>query len=97
MSDISRYVNNESVDVTVFSLSLWGTNYKDYIKEAYRVLKPKGIIYIAEPSKHYETPEDKGNLTNIITEIGFQQIGNIENRGKFIYITGIKLRIFVEK
>jgi ribosomal RNA-processing protein 8 len=91
MSDISNYVNDESVDVAIFSLSLWGTNYKDYIKESYRVLKPKGIIYIAEPSKYYETPEDIIGLTKLITEIGFQQIGNIENRGKFIYITGIKI------
>ena len=31
-------LENESVDIAVFSLALWGTNYEDYFKEAYRVL-----------------------------------------------------------
>jgi superfamily II DNA or RNA helicase len=84
-------LSDESIDVAVFSLALWGTNSEDYIKEAYRVLRRKGMIYISEPSKNYETPEDQKKLINILNEIGFQQVGSIENRGKFIYLTGIKI------
>ena len=51
--------------MAVFSLSLWGTNYTDYLNEAYRVLRRKGFIYIAEPSKHYETLEEQNNLKQI--------------------------------
>jgi ubiquinone/menaquinone biosynthesis C-methylase UbiE len=34
-------LEDSSVDVAIFSLSLMGTNYIEYIAEAYRVLKPK--------------------------------------------------------
>lgn len=33
-------LDSSSVDVSVFCLSLMGTNYPSYLKEAYRVLKP---------------------------------------------------------
>jgi superfamily II DNA or RNA helicase len=91
IKDVSEYLDNESVDVALFSLSLWGTNHKDYIKEAYRVLKHKGMIYIAEPINSYETPEDDSKLIELINEVGFQIVGGLERRNKFIYITGIKI------
>jgi ribosomal RNA-processing protein 8 len=84
-------LDNESIDVAVFSLALWGTNSPDYIKEAYRILRRKGMIYISEPSKNYDTPEKQDKLINMLNEIRFQQVGSIENRGKFIYLTGIKI------
>jgi len=90
MKDISQYVKDESVDVAVFSLALWGTNYRDYIKEAYRVLNYGGVIHIAEPAKDYETAEDEKKLVKLITNVGFKVIGDVEKRGKFIYITGFK-------
>jgi superfamily II DNA or RNA helicase len=90
MSDVSNYLDDESVDVTVFSLALWGTNYKDYIKEAYRVLNWGGYIYIAEPSKNYETDEDVNSLINLLTETGFEIVGGVDKRNKFIYIKGSK-------
>lgn len=91
MKDISQYVSDESVDVCVFSLALWGINYKDYISEANRVLNYGGVIHIAEPSKSYETIEDEQKLIDLITESGFTIIGSIERRNKFIYVTGIKM------
>lgn len=84
-------LGDETIDVAVFSLALWGTNRVEYIKEAYRVLRRKGMIYIAEPSKDYDTPEGQEKLINMLNEIGFQQVGSIENRGKFVYLTGIKI------
>ena len=91
MCDLSNYVANESHDVAVFSLSLWGTNYTDYLKEAYRVLRRKGFIYIAEPTKHYETVEEQNALKQLLSDCGFKIVGNIDVREKFIYITGIKI------
>jgi hypothetical protein len=82
---------DETIDVAVFSLALWGTNYKEYIAEANRIMKRRGLIYIAEPTKNYETPEEQQKLIDILNENGFQILGNIENRGKFIYISGIKM------
>jgi len=74
----------------VFSLALWGTNYKEYIAEAYRVLKYDGVIHIAEPVKNYDTVESEQELVSLITEHGFKLVGGVEKRSKFIYISGIK-------
>jgi len=31
-------LEDKSIDVAVFSLALWGVNWKDYLNEAYRLL-----------------------------------------------------------
>lgn len=82
-------LKNESIDIAVFSLALWGTNFEDYFKEAYRLLNYDGLMYIAEPSKTY-TKEDRDELLDILRRNGFTLVGNIEDRGKFFYITVIK-------
>lgn len=82
-------LDNESIDIAVFSLALWGTNFEDYFKEAYRLLNYDGLMYIAEPSKTY-AQEDRDELLDILRRNGFTLVGNIEDRGKFFYITVIK-------
>lgn len=82
-------LKNESIDIAVFSLALWGTNFEDYFKEAYRLLNYDGLMYIAEPSKTY-TQEDRDKLLDILRRNDFTLVGNIEDRGKFFYITVIK-------
>ena len=78
-----------TIDIAVFSLSLWGTNYEDYFKEAYRVLNYDGLMYIAEPTKSYDEKK-RNELMNKLKAYGFTPVGNIENRGKFFYITVMK-------
>ncbi len=47
--DISNLpLETDKVDVAVFSLSLMGTNHADYIREAHRILKPMGFIFIPD-------------------------------------------------
>lgn len=82
-------LEDETIDIAVFSLALWGTNYEDYFKEAYRVLNYDGLMYIAEPSKSYGETE-RGELLDLLKKNGFTQVGNIEDRGKFFYVTVIK-------
>lgn len=82
-------LENESIDDAVFSLSLWGINYEDYIKEAYRILNYGGTIYISEPSNKYTT-EEKENLKSLLIKNNFKIIGDIEIRGKFFYLRGFK-------
>ena len=79
ISDLREHLQDNSVDAAVFCMSLWGTNYMDYIKESYRYLKSGGIVYIAEP-------KDKINQSELIggaTQIGFEIISiDFERNGK---------------
>ena len=77
--------NDNEIDITVFCLSLWGTNYLDYIKEAYRITAKRGFMYIVEPNDEF----DFNQLKNDIKQIGFNKI-NETIRGKFTYLTFIK-------
>ena len=81
-------IENEILDVAVFSLSLMGRNYIDYIKEAYRTLKPYGTLFICEPESKWKGREDK--LTEQIESAGFKCLGIIRKTNKFIYIDAIK-------
>ena len=49
---------NESIDVAVYCLSLMGTNIHDFLRECYRILKPRGIVKIAEVRSRFEGQED---------------------------------------
>ncbi len=82
-------LEDESIDIAVFSLALWGRNFEDYFKEAYRVLNYDGLMYIAEPSKSYDA-EQRNELITMLKSNGFTPVGEIEDRGKFFYITVIK-------
>ena len=82
-------LEDESIDIAVFSLALWGSNYEDYFKEAYRILNYDGLVYIAEPTKSYNE-EERNVLVSQLKSNGFTQVGDIECRGKFFYLTLIK-------
>ena len=84
--DISKIpLNDNELDIAVFSLSLMGSNFKDYLQEAYRTLAHLGRIYIAEPEKKWRGKETPKDLKSILKTIGFRKI-IIESSGKFIYV-----------
>ena len=41
-------LDDNSVDVVVFCLSLMGKNYPEFLREANRVIKKDGVLMIAE-------------------------------------------------
>ncbi|KAK0671082.1 putative ribosomal RNA-processing protein 8 [Cercophora samala] len=45
-----------TVDVVVFCLALMGTNWTDFIEEAYRVLRWKGELWVAEIKSRFASP-----------------------------------------
>ena len=47
-------LENGVVDIAVFCLALMGTNIADFIRESHRVLKPDGVIKIAEVRSRFE-------------------------------------------
>lgn len=55
------------LDAAVFSLSLMGTNIKDYLMEAWRTLKPGGQLLIYHPAK----ANDRKKFLEGLSKIGF--------------------------
>ena len=82
-------LQDNELDGVVFSLSLMGLNYKDYLKEAHRVTKFSGFLKIAEPISRWAGKRKQ--LLNEIEEIGFHLVKDIEESFQFFYIEAIKL------
>jgi superfamily II DNA or RNA helicase len=82
-------LEDSTLDGAIFSLSLMGLNYKDYLKEAHRVLKFCGFLKIAEPITRWT--EKRQQLLSEIKEIGFHLVGDIEESFQFFYINAVKL------
>lgn len=62
-----------SVDIAVFCLALMGSNIPDFIKEAHRVLRPSGLIKIAEVRSRFEEEGGNGvkNFSRFLKRAGF--------------------------
>ena len=80
--DISNtLLEEDSVEICILSLAMWGSNCKEYIKEANRILESGGKIYIIEPTKRWSEQDDLGNIItgkegskmkSLLEENGFQ-------------------------
>ena len=55
-------LEESTLDVAVFSLSLMGLNYADYLKEAHRTLKFGGMLKIAEPINRWQDKRAGGKV-----------------------------------
>ena len=88
--DISKTpLGNGQVDASVLCLSLMGVNYEQYLKEAHRILKPYGNIFIAEPLNKWENKSQL--LIEKVTEIGAQLVTK-QISDRFIYLQFLKLQ-----
>ncbi|CAE6203788.1 unnamed protein product [Arabidopsis arenosa] len=70
-------LESSSVDVAVFCLSLMGTNYSSYIKEAHRVLRPSGMLLIAEVKSRFDPNNggaDPKDFLKAVCELGFTSV-----------------------
>lgn len=84
MSHVS--LDNTSLDVAIFSLSLMGSNFTDYIKEAHRCLKLDGHLWIIESTSRFS---ELKQFTKGLEKLGFD-IVTVEEKYKFTFIRGIK-------
>src|SRR5207244_4481522 len=49
-------LDDEALDVAVFCLSLMGTNFTDFLREAHRCLRLDGRLHIWEPASYFDDP-----------------------------------------
>ena len=74
--------DDETLDVAIFSLSLMGANFADYIHEAYRTLKLDGHLHIFEPTSRFT---DRDGFIKSLKELGFGGI-DVADKWKFTHI-----------
>ena len=79
-------LDDESLHVAAFSLSLMGDNFTDYIKEAHRVLKIDGHLHIWEATSRFK---DVQRFCVSLDKLGFKTFPP-EERGQFTYIEAQK-------
>jgi hypothetical protein len=80
-------LEDECLDAAVFSLSLMGTNYVDYLREARRCLKLDGHLWIAEPTSRIKDP---ALFKELLERLGFKMLGGFEQKWKFTFIEALK-------
>ncbi len=78
-----------TLDVAVFSLSLMGLNYHEYLREAYRLVRYGGWLKVAEPASRWGDGKLE-ELLGAIAASGFSIVGQPGYRDRFIYLDAIK-------
>lgn len=74
-------LENNSVDIVVFCLSLMGTDFSDFIKEAWRILDKGGSLKVAEAKSRIENV--KGFVSGM-KELGFEHVRTQDDNKMFI-------------
>lgn len=80
---------NGSVDVVIFCLSLMGTNWKDYVKEAHRLLKFDGLLKIAEIESRIENLH---HFVKNIEKFGFSLVNKNLSHKMFVFLNFKKVK-----
>ncbi|CAJ1423029.1 unnamed protein product [Effrenium voratum] len=68
----------KSLDVAIFCLALMGTDWVDFVTEAWRCLKPGGLCHIVEVESRFA---DLQAVVRTIESVGFKQV--LVNPGSF--------------
>ncbi|GBB87829.1 hypothetical protein RclHR1_14310006 [Rhizophagus clarus] len=74
-------------DIVIFCLSLMGTNYIEFLKEAHRILKSNGELKIAEVVSRFS---DINIFIEVLAEIGFKLVKKDNTNKMFIMFDFVK-------
>ncbi|KAB7499831.1 Ribosomal RNA-processing protein 8 [Armadillidium nasatum] len=83
-------LEEKSVNVVVFCLSLMGTNLTEFIVEANRVLVKRGVLKIAEIESRFENKI--GRFLSVMNKLGFECIHKNQNQNYFWLFDFIKIK-----
>jgi hypothetical protein len=79
-------LNDEELDVAIFSLSLMGSNFTDYLREAHRTLKLDGQLHIIEATSRFN---NLSQFRSDLEALGFDIVSD-RNMWKFTHIRALK-------
>jgi hypothetical protein len=79
-------LEDEALDVAIFSLSLMGSNFTHYLREAYRTLKLDGHLHIIEATSRFS---DLRQFQNELEALGFDVV-SVQDMWKFTHIRAMK-------
>ncbi|XP_059609037.1 ribosomal RNA-processing protein 8 [Phlebotomus argentipes] len=77
-------LKRNSLNVVVFCLSLMGTNLKDFLLEANRVLKMGGVLKIAEVQSRFSSVKD---FIKSVEKCGFKMLDKDLRKNYFYFMT----------
>lgn len=90
IADITNLpLDDMSLHIGVFSLSLMGANYKKALKEAKRVIVSGGRLFVAEPLTRWENREDGINELKFEIECEGFEVINMTTNDKFLFVDAI--------
>jgi ubiquinone/menaquinone biosynthesis C-methylase UbiE len=78
-------LDDATLDVAIFSLSLMGANFADYIREANRTLKLDGQLHVIEATARFT---DRNGFAKALEGLGFA-IVSVEDKWKFTHIRAV--------
>jgi ubiquinone/menaquinone biosynthesis C-methylase UbiE len=93
--DMSRTpLESASLDAAIFSLSLMGSNFGDYLREAARVLKRDRVLHIFEATTRFgstdsEVQANRQAFARCLRDFGFDVV-DVADQWKFTYIKAIR-------
>jgi ribosomal RNA-processing protein 8 len=97
--DISNTpLEDDSTEICILSLAMWGSNCREYIQEANRILESGGKLYVVEPTKRWSEQDEQGNIIaekegskmkTLLEENGFKIVE--QSIEKFCLFIGIKI------
>jgi superfamily II DNA or RNA helicase len=79
VEDISNTgLEDDSIEICILCLAMWGSNCEDYVREAYRILDSGGNLYIIEPTIRKRWTDEGGppaeKLKILLEKSGFKII-----------------------
>lgn len=76
-----------TLDAVVFCLALMGTNHDDFLREAHRLLRPRGVLKIAEVSSRFD---DLAAWLAMLHALGFDLVSRDESNTHFVLLEFVK-------
>ena len=90
---VSTPLEDNCLDIAIFSLALMGTNFSDYLKEAFRTLKLDGQLHIWEATNRFDNAE---RFAADLIHLGFKTF-SVEQKDVFTHIMALKTKERIEE